>query len=510
MKLNRTILSISTLALAVGACCLGLYHVAWAKDITPGWRVDTHPVNRDAGSGNTFAPIVKRVSPSVVNIYSSRTYKQRYYTNPMMADPFFRQFFGDRMGDGKEMTRRENWLGSGVIVTPDGYILTANHVVEGADEIKVGISNDKNEYTAQVIGTDKATDIAVLKIAANNLPAITRGDSDQVEVGDTVLAIGNPFGLGQTVTRGIVSALGRSLPMEDEENPYNRVARYQDFIQTDASINKGNSGGALIDSEGRLIGVNDAIVSPSGTSAGIGFAVPINMARGVMESIVNGGKVIRGYLGIEQQDLDASLAKGFGLANSGGAIVADVMPDSPADKGGLRSGDVIVAINDREISSAEKLRNVVAQLRPGSQADIKLIRNGNPTHLKVTIGERPDTVAVGDKPKSREPDAPHNDSLDGVYVQDLDNTFRRQLQPPQGISGAVVTDVDDDSNAFTAGLRPGDIILEINHQAVTNAETAVKYCKGAKTEQILVKIWRRAGDTSVTRFLSVNNTKRGK
>ncbi|MBW8865534.1 MAG: trypsin-like peptidase domain-containing protein, partial [Verrucomicrobia bacterium] len=301
MKLTRTFVGLSSAALALTAVVATVHLVAHALENGPAIRVDSTPVNRDAGSGNSYAPMVKKIAPSVVNIYSSRVVKQRLYRNPMFADPFFRQFFGNQIPDtSRELTHRDNWLGSGMIVTPDGYILTANHVVDGADEIKVGISNDKTEYAAKIIGTDAATDIAVLKIEAKNLPAITLGDSSQLEVGDVVLAIGNPFGLGQTVTRGIISALGRSLPMEGDDNPYRRT-RYQDFIQTDASINQGNSGGALVDAQGRLIGINDAIISPSGTSAGIGFAVPINLARGVMEDFLNGGKVARGYLGIDLQ-----------------------------------------------------------------------------------------------------------------------------------------------------------------------------------------------------------------
>ena len=289
MKLNRSLLGISAAALAVASAIVAARFVAHALENSPAVRVDNTPINRDPHSGNSFSPVVKKVAPSVVTIYSSRIVKQRFYSNPWMADPFFRQFFGGQYSeDPQERTSRSDWLGSGMIVTPDGYILTANHVVEGADEIKVGIQNDKTEYAAKVIGMDPPTDVAILKIEAKNLPAITLGDSDKLEVGDVVLAIGNPFGIGQTVTRGIISALGRSLSDPDDENPYQR-RQYQDFIQTDAAINHGNSGGALVDAEGRLIGINDAIVSPSGTSAGIGFAVPINLARSVMEGFLNGG-----------------------------------------------------------------------------------------------------------------------------------------------------------------------------------------------------------------------------
>ena len=506
--MTRTFVGLSSAALALTAAIATVHLVAHALENGPAIRVDSTPVNRDAGSGNSYAPMVKKIAPSVVNIYSSRVVKQRLYRNPMFADPFFRQFFGNQIPDtSREFTHRDNWLGSGMIVTPDGYILTANHVVDGADEIKVGISNDKTEYAAKIIGTDAATDIAVLKIEAKNLPAITLGDSSQLEVGDVVLAIGNPFGLGQTVTRGIISALGRSLPMEGDDNPYRRN-RYQDFIQTDAAINQGNSGGALVDAQGRLIGINDAIISPSGTSAGIGFAVPINLARGVMEDFLNGGKVARGYLGIDLQDVDAGLARSFGVPNSGGALVAEVGPDSPAVKGGLKSGDVIVAVNGKDVTGVENLKVTISQLRPGSQAGITIVRNGAEMKLNITLGERPDFTPASTKPNRPAPDNTKADALDGVYVQDLDSDFRQQLQSPLTVVGAVVTDVDSGSNSSAAGLRQGDVIVEINKQPVTNAEDAVRLCKAAKGDQILVKVWRRNGtEHGSTRYISVNNTK---
>jgi len=509
MTINRTFISVSTAALALAALVATVHFVAHARETAPAVRVDSTPVNRAADSGNSYGPIVKKIAPSVVNIYSTRFIKQRLYQNPMMADPFFRQFFGGQFpGDSRELTRRQNWLGSGIIVTPDGYIITANHVVAGADEIKVGIATNKTEYAAHLVGADPATDIAVLKIDAQNLPAVTLGDSSQLEVGDAVLAIGNPFGLGQTVTRGIISALGRSLPMEDDDNPRRqRQVHYQDFIQTDASINQGNSGGALVDAEGRLIGINDAIVSPSGTSAGLGFAVPINLARTVLEGFINGGRVVRGYLGIDPQDLDAGLAKSFNVPNSGGTLVADVGPGSPAERGGLKSGDVIIAINDHNISSADNLRATVSQLRPGSTANVKIVRNGVQQTLAVTAGERPETAAtIPAAPAPPAAPSPRADALDGVYVQDLDGEFRQQLQAPLTVVGAVVTDVDSGSNSYVAGLRPGDVIVEVNHQPVSGAEDTVRLCKAARGEQILVKIWRHNG----TRYISVDNTRRVK
>jgi len=507
MKIARIYAGISSAALVLTATVVAVHFVAQAKESAPAIRVDSTPVNRAEGSGNSYAPMIKKIAPSVVNIYSTRFVKQRYH-NPLLSDPLLRQFFGNSIGgNDRVFTHRDEWLGSGMIVTPDGYILTANHVVEGADEIKVGLGNDKMEYAAKIIGADPATDIAVLKIDSNNLPAITLGDSSQLEVGDVVLAIGNPFGLGQTVTRGIVSALGRSLPGDDESR--DKTYRYQDYIQTDASINMGNSGGALVDAQGRLIGINDAIVSPTGTSAGIGFAVPINLARTVMDGFLNGGKLSRGYLGVDSQDLDPELARSFGVANSSGVLVTAIGPDSPAEKAGLKSGDVITSIGDTDVSGVESLKLTVSQLHPGSQAKIKLVRNGAAMTLTATLGEKQDSLSVptSTKPANNAPTELKADALDGVRVQDLDMDFRQELQAPLTISGAVVTDVDNASNSAIAGLRRGDVIAEINHQPVTNAKDAVSLCKAAKSDQILVKVWRPNGRT---RFISVNNTQRAK
>jgi serine protease Do len=507
MKLNRSLVGISAAALAVASAIVAARLVAHALENSPAVRVDNTPINRDPHSGNSFSPVVKKVAPSVVTIYSSRIVKQRMYSNPWMADPFFRQFFGGQYSeDPQERTSRSDWLGSGMIVTPDGYILTANHVVEGADEIKVGIQNDKTEYAAKVIGMDPPTDVAILKIEAKNLPAITLGDSDQLEVGDVVLAIGNPFGIGQTVTRGIISALGRSLSDPDDDNPYQR-RQYQDFIQTDAAINHGNSGGALVDAEGRLIGINDAIVSPSGASAGIGFAVPINLARSVMEGFLNGGRLARGFLGIDMQDINAGLAKGFGAPNADGVLVTDVGPDSPAAKAGVMSGDVIVAVNDKPATSVDSLRVMISQLHPGSQAKLKIYRNGALKTIAATLGERPDTITrESAKPSVQSTEKPKADALDGVTVQDLTPRIRRQLRAVPDLAGALVTDVDSGSNSYEAGLHGGDVIIEVNRQPVANAEDAVRLCKAAASEQIIVKVWRPTG----TRFLNVNNAKRAK
>jgi serine protease Do len=502
MKLTRTFIGLSSALVAMVVMLAVGRFTAWARENVPILRIENTPINRDPKLGSSFSPVVKKAAPSVVNIFTTRFVKERLMRNPMMNDPIFRQFFGDQdAGDGRERTRKEQSLGSGVIVSPDGYILTANHVVADADEIKVAIAGNKSEFTARVIGKDKATDVAVLKIEANNLPAVTLADSDQMEVGDVVLAIGNPFGLGQTVTKGIVSALGRSgLPGFNQ---------YQDFIQTDAAINPGNSGGALVDAEGRLVGINTAIISPSGGNNGIGLAVPINLARGVLERLISGGKVTRGYLGILPQDVDAGLAAQFNLPDQNGALIGDVVPNAPAAKAGLKSGDVILSINGKDIPDAHGLQLTVSQCAPGSSATIKFVRNGLNKTVVVPLGELPG----GNGPANDEPNTPDTstakiDALDGVTVADLEPEVRAQLRVPPGVQGALVSDVDGDSNSAEAGLRPNDLIVEINRQSVTNSEDAVRLGQAARGEQILVKVWRRLGDFAGTRYLSVDNLKK--
>jgi len=508
MKLNRRIFGVFGIFLITAIGSVALYFVAHGAETPSEIRVDHNPINRDPRSGNSYSPVVKKVASSVVNIYSTRIVKQRYYTNPFMADPFFRQFFGGSGSDGeRERISRDNWLGSGVVISPSGYILTASHVVEGADEIKVGIKNDRTIYSAKVVGMDPPTDVAILKIEAKELPALTLGDSDQLEVGDVVLAVGNPFGVGQTVTRGIISALGRTL------EPFGESRQYQDFIQTDAAINQGNSGGALVDAEGRLIGINDAIASPSGTSAGIGFAIPINMARSVMESLIKGGKVARGFLGIESQDVNSDLAQGFGAPNAEGALVGYVEPGSPAAKAGLRSGDIILTINDKEILGSDNLSLRISELHPGSQAQLKVFRNGVVKMLTAMVGERPEEAQDSSKPADTNDNnvqPAKADALDGVEVQDLSPRIRHQLRAPEDLAGALVTNVDRGSNSYEAGLRQADIITEINHQPVTNAKDAEQLGRAARSERIIVKVWRHIHGTTggIVRFLSVDNAKR--
>ena len=503
MKLTfGTFFGVSSAFLGGLLLVVAVHHTCLAREAGPNINVDASPVNRDGRMGTSFSPVVKKAQPSVVNIYSTRIVHEQGRMSQFMNDPLFRQFFGNQFqGDERERTRKEQSLGSGVIVSPDGYILTANHVVAEADEIKVAINGDKKEYTAKLIGRDALSDVAVLKIAATDLPAITLADSDQLEVGDVVLAIGNPFGVGQTVTHGIVSALNRSGL---------GFSGYEDFIQTDAAINPGNSGGALVDVQGRLVGINTAIISKSGGNQGLGFAVPVNMAREVMSRLISGGKVTRGFLGVTSQDITANLAQEFNLPDQNGALVGDVNPGTPAAKAGIRSGDVIIAINDKAIADAHSLRLTVSELAPGATVQIKLIRNGREKTIGVTLGLLPtDRSSQG----SNENDSPDTggsttDALDGVTVTDLDTQIRSELHIPDSVEGVIVTQVDENSNSAEAGLQRNDILVEINRKAVTSSDEAVNICKEAKGKHILLKVWRResSGYTG-THFISVDNTK---
>jgi serine protease Do len=480
-------------ALSVALLADTLHSSLKAQDLQqPVIAVDKTPINRSGSGLTSFAPVVKKASPSVVNIYSKRIAHYREYS-PFFNDPLFRQFFGDQ-GE-RRLSRPEQVLGSGVIISSDGYILTANHVVAGADEIQIAITGNKNEYTAKVVGADPDTDIAVLKIGESGLPAITLGDSDQLEVGDIVLAIGNPFdisGPGETptVTMGIVSALGRSgLGFNGYEN----------FIQTDAAINPGNSGGALVDAEGRLIGINTAIAGNSGGNEGIGFAVPINLARHVVDRLIRGGKVTRGYMGVMPEDITPGLAQNFNLSNDNGALVGDIVPGSPAEKAGLKSGDVITEFNGQPINGRNDLLLAVADCSPEQQVTVKFTRDSESNTVKVTLAERPSQEA---KSHSNETDA-----LNGVTVQDLDAQTRQDLQIPDDVQGALVTDVEDGSHAADQGLQKGDVIISIDHHPVSSADDAVKLSNAASGKYILLKVWGREGDVTGTRYLSVDNTK---
>lgn len=398
--------------------------------------------------GSAMANVAEKVKPAVVNISTTRTVKAPRL--PFFDDPFFKKFFGDAFQAPQK--RKVTNLGSGVIATSDGYILTCNHVIEGAEDILVKLSNNK-EYKGKVVGMDSRTDIAVIKIDEKNLPTVTFADSDKLKVGEVVLAIGNPYGLNQTITMGIISALGRSgIGITD----------YEDFIQTDAAINPGNSGGALINIKGELIGINNAIFTTSGGYQGIGFAIPSNMAKNVMESIINLGKVIRGWLGVQIQPITPELAKQFNIKDEIGVLLTHVVEGSPADKAGLKSGDFIKEYDSKKIENLFHFKNMVASTKPGTIVRMKILRDGDLLTATAKIGElpiEPQIVSSGQ----------FENALRGVNVQELTEDLLKKLGITKKMKGVVVNNIDDDSPALDK-LMKGDIIIEINKKPVASVK----------------------------------------
>ncbi len=405
-------------------------------------------------TSQAMAEVAEAVKPTIVNISTTRTEKiSESPFAPFYDDPFFRRFFGDRFKHPEQPRERKTAsLGSGVIVSSDGYILTNTHVIRNADKINVLLS-DKREFVGKVIGNDPKTDISVIKIEAQDLPTIAWGDSDKLRVGEVVLATGNPYGLNQTVTMGIVSAVGRANV---------GIADYEDFIQTDAAINPGNSGGALVNAKAELIGINTAIFSKTGGYQGIGFAIPSNMAKAVIESLITKGKVIRGWFGISIQPITSELAKQFNLEKEYGALVADVIENSPAEKAEFMRGDVIIEFNGKKVDEPYNLRNTVASTPPGEVVKVKVIRDGKVKTLMVTIGELPVET-------QKAPPTVYKNALRGVSVQNLTPELYRQLNLPDKIRGIIVSDIESNSPAKTK-LIPGDVILEINRKAIASLQ----------------------------------------
>jgi serine protease Do len=457
----------------------------------PNIREDDAALPAEVKARTSFAQVAKKVAPSVVNVYSTRAVRERGQV-PFFNDPLFRRFFGggDEEGDNPSARpRKQQGLGSGVIVSEDGYIITNNHVVEDASEVRVALVSGE-EFPATVVGTDPATDIAIVKVKRTGLPAVTLADSARLEVGDTVLAVGNPFGIGQTVTVGIVSGLGRAGI---------GIVDYEDFIQTDASINPGNSGGALTDVLGRLVGINTAILSRTGGNQGVGFAVPVNIARNVMEQIIQNGHVTRGYLGILIQPLTPALAKAFNLTDQKGALVAGVSPRSPAAKAGLKEGDVITEFNGKDVVDSKHLRLMVAQTPPDTKAAVRYLREGKPGEVNVAVGElRSEELAQA---RGGTGGFGHSESrgafIEGVQVSELDPQTRRQLNLPEDVQGLVITDVESGTTAERAGLQAGDVIEELNRKPVRTLRDATAMLHNEQEGAVLLRVWSDGGSRYV-------------
>ena len=427
-----------------------------------------------------FESAAAKVNQSVVPIYSEQV---KNVQNPFaMGNDPFRQFFGDNFFNhffNAPQTQKEvvRALGSGVIVSSDGYILTNNHVVDGAQKLTVKLPN-KEKYSAKLIGRDPQTDVAVIKIDAKDLPVASLGNSDDVKVGQWVIAVGNPFELMHTVTAGIISAKGRSSV---------NLADYEDFIQTDASINPGNSGGALADLDGNVIGINTAIYSPSGGNVGIGFAIPINLAKQVMDELIKHGKVTRGFLGLVPQDIDNAMAKAMKLKTTEGALVGDVTPGSAADKGGVKVGDIITAVNDRKIESSTDLRNVIAGIEPGTTVEIHLIRGGKDMTVSVTLKERPSDEELANEANGTE-EKQTSEKL-GITVQNLTASLAKQFGI-ENHAAVVITKVTQGSPADDAGVKAGDLVEQVNQVDVKNVDEfnkALGHLKSGDSVALLLK-----------------------
>jgi serine protease Do len=463
--------------LASGAAWRGLAAEA-QPSASAASTVGTPIAHAIAGGRDSYADVVDVVSPTVVTVRAQGRARVSPTQLPFGDDDFFGQFFGNQ-GRGPRGQRqtprmpRQNALGSGVVVTTDGYILTNNHVVDGADDVNVDFT-DGQSLSAKIVGTDKASDLALLKVSGSNLKAIAIGNSDGVRVGDVVLAVGNPLNVGQTVTMGIISAKGRSTGVGD--------GSYEDFLQTDAPINHGNSGGALVNMKGELVGINSQILSESGGNIGIGFAIPANMAKHVMDDLRTKGKVTRAQLGVTVQGVTADMAQSLGLKQAGGAIISSVGDGSAAERGGLKRGDVIVSFNGQPVRDTNSLRNRVADAGPGSTADVAIVRDGSEKHLSIKLDE-----AGGERSARRGGSEERSSDKSALGVS---------VAPDR--NGLVVEDVDPDGRAADAGIRAGDVIVEVNRQSVKSIDDLRTAIRKSSDKPTLLLISRNGSDVYVT------------
>jgi Do/DeqQ family serine protease len=429
-------------------------------------QVNFAPSTATAATGeaqNSYADVVARVAPAVVTVRSERRGRAAQQ-HPFMNDPFFREFFGDRVPNMPQTPRREEGLGSGVIVTGDGYLLTNHHVVDGADEIRVELS-DRRVLTAKVVGSDPPSDLAVLKIDATNLPVLPLGDSDKVRVGDVALAVGNPLGIGQTVTSGIISAKERTTSGVGDGS-------FANFIQTDAAINRGNSGGALVNTSGELIGINSQILSPTGGSIGIGFAIPSNMAKGVMEQLIKGGKVRRGQLGVQIQEVTSDIAASLDLKEVRGVIIGAVTPGSAGERAGLKQGDVITAVNGSAVNDVNGLRNRIASTAPGTDVTLTVVRDGREQQVRATLGEFVQAAGRGGEQGGSDSGGDGAGAATGklgIRVQPLTPELTSELGLQAGAQGVLVAEVDPNGPAADAGIQRGDVVVQVNRQPIRSA-----------------------------------------
>ncbi len=477
MGLSLTLIGVGLLALA-GVLYLG-HHTYGQFALAEGAGLDGPDIDVLVQQNKAYERIAKSVTPAIVAIQSTQVIKVQQ--SPFFSDPFFRQFFGD-MFPQVPREQRERALGSGVIVAPDGYILTNNHVIAHATTIEVTLS-DHRVLKGKVVGADPMTDVAVIKVDGKDLPTVPFGDSTTLHVGDTVMAFGNPFGLYFTVTRGTISALGRA-------GGAGQIEQIQNFIQTDAAINPGNSGGALVNVRGQVIGINTAILSggsgPGGEGGfiGIGFAIPVNMAKHVMEDLIKTGKVSRGWLGVEISNLNDVMAKQFNAPDTSGALVQNVSPGGPAEKAGLKAGDVIRKLNGQTVENNDQLTAMITNINPGTTITLDILRDGKPMTLRVTLEERPANLGL----RAGVGAAPSQGTLRGITVQNLTPSIRQQLGLPAGVHGVVISDLDSNSPAAQAGLGQGDVIESINRQAVNSVADFNRLATEAGGKDTLLRV----------------------